>query len=170
MSSKNVEIDVYLGKSFSMSDMEQVVGEVFPGEKTIIQEIELFGDMAAITIPDTRSDEELNSKVEELNTKINEKFEAVSWNLFENQINGGLKETCECTVNGVPYSSLNDGHKIIAGLDIIKSMSRLHNVSAPIFIDNAESINEYNIPDTGAQMIFLRVTDDKSLVIEGVNV
>ncbi len=75
MYSKNVEIDVYLGKSFSMSDMEQVVGEVFPGEKTIIQEIELFGDMAAITIPDTRSDEELNSKVEELNTKINEKFE-----------------------------------------------------------------------------------------------
>ena len=75
MYSKNVEIDVYLGKSFSMSDMEQVVSEVFPGEQTIIQEIELFGDMAAITIPDTRSDEELNSKVEELNTKINEKFE-----------------------------------------------------------------------------------------------
>ena len=55
MYSKNVEIDVYLGICFSMSDMEQVVGEVFPGEKTIIQEIELFGDMAAITIPDTRS-------------------------------------------------------------------------------------------------------------------
>ena len=112
----------------------------------------------------------IRAKMQMISQKINEKFEVVSWNLFENQINGGLKETCECTVNGVPYSSLNDGHKIIAGLDIIKSMSRLHNVSAPIFIDNAESINEYNIPDTGAQMIFLRVTDDKSLVIEGVNV
>lgn len=112
----------------------------------------------------------IRAKMQMISQKINEKFEVVSWKLFENQINGGLKETCECTVNGVPYSSLNDGHKIVAGLDIIKSMSKLHNVSAPIFIDNAESINEYNIPDTGAQMIFLRVTDDKSLVIEGVNV
>ena len=112
----------------------------------------------------------IRAKMQMISQKINEKFEVVSWKLFENQINGGLKETCECTVNGVPYSSLNDGHKIVAGLDIIKSMSNLHNVSAPIFIDNAESINEYNIPDTGAQMIFLRVTDDKSLVIEGADV
>lgn len=112
----------------------------------------------------------IRAKMQMISQKINEKFEIVSWKLFENQINGGLKETCECTVNGVPYSSLNDGHKIVAGLDIIKSMSNLHNVSAPIFIDNAESINEYNIPDTGAQMIFLRVTDDKSLVIEGADV
>lgn len=75
MYSKNVEIDVLLGKTFSMADMEQIVSEVFPNEKTIIQEVELFGDMVSITIPDTRNDEELNSKVEELNTKINEKFE-----------------------------------------------------------------------------------------------
>ena len=112
----------------------------------------------------------IRAKMQMISQKINEKFEIVSWKLFENQINGGLKETCECTVNGIPYSSLNDGHKIVAGLDIIRSMSKLHNVSAPIFIDNAESINEYNIPDTGAQMIFLRVTDDKSLVIEGADV
>lgn len=73
--SKNVEIDVFLGKSFSMDDMQQIVSEVFPGEKTIIQEVELFEDMVAITIPDTRNEEDLQSKVEELNNKINEKFE-----------------------------------------------------------------------------------------------
>lgn len=74
MYSKNTEIDVFIGKSFSIADIEQVVREVFPEEKTIIQEIELFEDMVSITIPDTRNDEELNKKVEELNTKINEKF------------------------------------------------------------------------------------------------
>ena len=73
--SKNVEIDVFLGKSFSMDDMQQIVSEVFPGEKTIIQEVELFEDMVAITIPDTRNEEDLQNKVEELNNKINEKFE-----------------------------------------------------------------------------------------------
>lgn len=73
--SKNVEIDVYLGKTFNMNDMENLVNEVFPDEKNIIQQIEVFGDMVAITIPDTRTEEELDRKVEELTAKINEKYE-----------------------------------------------------------------------------------------------
>ena len=73
--SKNVEIDVYLGKTFNMNDMENLVNEVFPDEKNIIQQIEVFGDMVAITIPDTRTEEELDSKVEELTAKINVKYE-----------------------------------------------------------------------------------------------
>lgn len=73
--SKNVEIDVYLGKTFNMNDMQNLVNEVFPDEKNIIQQIEVFGDMVAITIPDTRTEEELDSKVEELTAKINEKYE-----------------------------------------------------------------------------------------------
>ena len=73
--SKNVEIDVYLGKTFNMNDMENLVNEVFPDEKNIIQQIEVFGDMVAITIPDTRTEEELDSKVEKKKKKINEKYE-----------------------------------------------------------------------------------------------
>ena len=73
--SKNVEIDVYIGKVIDEKDIQTIVDEVFPGERNIVQEIELFEDMVSITIPDTRTEEELNSKVEELNTKINEKYE-----------------------------------------------------------------------------------------------
>ena len=73
--SKNVEIDVYLGKTFNMNDMENLVNEVFPDEKNIIQQIEVFGDMVAITIPDTRTEEELDSKVEELTEKKKKKYE-----------------------------------------------------------------------------------------------
>ena len=95
-------------------------------------------------------------------------FEIVSFKLFAEQINGGLKETCECTVNGVPLSSLNNGHRIVAGLDIIHSLSNLYGVSCPIFVDNAESINDFNVPEMDAQMIYLTVTDDKELkVMEG---
>ena len=86
--------------------------------------------------------------------------------MFSDQINGGLKETCECTVNGVPYSSLNNGHRIIAGLDIIRSLSELYGVSAPVFADNSESINKYNFPDMDTQIIHLIVTDDKELTVE----
>ena len=73
--SKNVELDIYLGKSFEIKDIQNIVNEVFPKERAIIQEIELFGDTVSITLEDNRTEEELNSKIEELNKKINEKYE-----------------------------------------------------------------------------------------------
>ena len=76
------------------------------------------------------------------------------------------RRTCECTVNGVPLSSLNNGHRIIAGLDIIQSLSNLYEVSCPVFIDNSEAVNEVNFPEMNAQTIHLAVTDDKELKIE----
>lgn len=73
--SKNVELDIYLGESFEMKDIRNIVSEVFPKERVIIQEIELFEDTVSITLKDNRTEEELNSKIEELNQKINEKYE-----------------------------------------------------------------------------------------------
>lgn len=105
-------------------------------------------------------------KMNLISQNINDKFRVVTWKLFENQVNGGMKETCECMVNGVPYKDLNNGHKIIAGLDIIRTISELYGVSAPIFTDNAESINDFNIPEMDAQMILLKVSDDKELRME----
>lgn len=105
-------------------------------------------------------------KMDQISNAINDKFQIVSFRLFEDQINGGLKETCECTVNGVPFSSLNNGHRVIAGLDIIRSLSELYGVSAPVFIDNSEAVNTENFPEMDAQMIHLVVTDDKELKVE----
>lgn len=73
--SKNVQIDVYIGKIVDIKDIESIAREVFSGERIIVQEIELFQDMVSITISDNRTEEELNTKIEELNTKINEKYE-----------------------------------------------------------------------------------------------
>lgn len=73
--SKNVEIDIYVGKTINIKDIEDIVHEVFPGERDLVQEIELFQDMVSITVADNRSNEELNTKIDELNTKINEKYD-----------------------------------------------------------------------------------------------
>lgn len=108
----------------------------------------------------------IRAKMNMISEKINEKFKVVRFSLFDIQINGGLKETCECTVNGVPYSSLNNGHRIIAGLDIIRSLSELYGVSAPVFTDNSEAISTGNFPDMDTQIIHLIVTDDKELTVE----
>lgn len=108
----------------------------------------------------------IRAKMDRISTAINDKFQIVSFRLFEDQINGGLKETCECTVDGVPFSSLNNGHRIVAGLDIIRSLSDLYGISCPVFIDNSESVNEENFPAMEAQMIHLVVTDDTELRVE----
>lgn len=107
----------------------------------------------------------IRAKMDKISESINDKFSTVSWLLFRNQINGGMTETCECTVNGVPFGSLNNGHKIIAGLDIISSLSALYGVSAPIFIDNAEALNDFNIPSMDCQMVLLKVSDDEELKV-----
>lgn len=113
-------------------------------------------------------EEFIRFKLNKVSESINSHFKTVNFKLFEMQLNGGMKDCCECTVNGVPYSTLNSGHRIVAGLDIIQSLSELYGVSVPIFVDNAESLNEFNVPDMDTQLILLTVSEDKQLKVEGV--
>lgn len=113
-------------------------------------------------------EEFIRFKLNKVSESINSHFKTVNFKLFEMQLNGGMKDCCECTVNGVPYSTLNSGHRIVAGLDIIRSLSELYGVSVPIFVDNAESLNEFNVPDMDTQLILLSVSADKQLKVDGV--
>lgn len=104
-------------------------------------------------------------KMDMLADGINSKFGIVSFKLFEIQINGGMKDTCEMMVDGVPYSSLNSAAKIQAGLDVIAALSKLYDVSVPVWLDNRESVSE--IPEIEGQVINLFVSaDDKELRVE----
>lgn len=102
--------------------------------------------------------------VDLVSDKINDSFDMVKFKLFENQINGGITETCEATFKGVPYSDLNNAAKINAGLDVINSLSEKLDLKVPIFIDNAESVNELIKTDT--QLVRLVVSKDKELKID----
>ena len=113
-------------------------------------------------------EEFIRFKLNKVSESINSHFKTVNFKLFEMQLNGGMKDCCECTVNGVPYSTLNSGHRIVAGLDIIRSLSELYGVSVPIFVDNAESLNEFNVPDMYAQLILLSVSEDEQLKVEAM--
>ena len=108
----------------------------------------------------------IKAKMNEISIEINSKFDGVTWRLFKQNINGSIEEECSCCVNGVPYSDVNNGHKIVAGLQIIKTLSNLYDLHAPIFTDNAEAVNSFNLPEMACQMILLSVSDDKELVIE----
>lgn len=104
-------------------------------------------------------------KLSLMEEKINSLFSLVKWKMYRPLINGGEEEICECTVGGVPYSSLNTASRINAGLDIINTFSRLYNVYAPIFIDGRESVTEIIPVDT--QVISLIVSPEhKQLTIQ----
>lgn len=135
-----------------LQDEKKVIGQKVANQEQIIYLLEEF----------------IRFKLKKISESINSHFDTVNFKLFEMQLNGGMRDCCECTVNGVPYSTLNSGHRIVAGLDIIRSLSELYGVSVPIFVDNAESLNEFNVPDMDAQLILLSVSEDKQLKVEGV--
>ncbi len=109
-------------------------------------------------------DQYIITKAELLEDKLNSKFKAVKFKLFDIQVNGGINETFVTTVNGVPFEDLNNAMKINAGLDIINTLTDYYNFKAPIFIDNRESVNE--IIDVKSQVINLIVNSSKKLIVE----
>lgn len=110
----------------------------------------------------------VRAKMEHISGMIEEKFGGVSFKLFDAQINGGMKETCEISYNGIPYSELNNGHRIVAGLLVINALQDAFGISVPVWIDNAESVNEFNLPAMRNQMILLKVSENRGLtVLEG---
>ncbi len=102
------------------------------------------------------------TKVSMLDDKINSKFDLVQFRMFRDQVNGGLQEVCDITVNNVPYGSLNTGARVAAGLDIIRTFSNHYNFHPVIFVDGCESVTR--LPEMDTQVIRLVVSEsDKNL-------
>jgi exonuclease SbcC len=101
-------------------------------------------------------------KIELLEKKINKLFKMVRFKMFDKQVNGALNPTCEATINGVPYSDANTASKINAGIDIINTLCKTYNITAPIFIDGRESV--VKLLDSESQIINLIVDADKNQI------
>ena len=111
-------------------------------------------------------EEYVRTKVSLLTETINSQFRIVKFKLFDTAINGGLIECCEPTVGGANYSTgLNNAARINAGLDIINALMNHYDLHLPLFVDNAESVNELIEVDT--QVITLSVSQDKKLTVKG---
>lgn len=70
MYSNHKSIDVNLQKQFENEDVYKIAKEVFENQKVKVQKVELYEDMVSIIVKDA-TDEQL----ENLNTKLNEKYE-----------------------------------------------------------------------------------------------
>lgn len=109
------------------------------------------------------------SKNQKLSAEINKHFGTVQWQLFEVNKSGGYKSVCIPTVDGKSILSTmsNKGNQIIGKVDICNSIQKINNLSAPVFLDDSESLDVSNkervSKSVGCQLIMLEVTDSNKL-------
>lgn len=111
------------------------------------------------------------AKVDMLDDRINSRFSSLRFRLFDEQINGGIKDCCEVLIPSsdgtlVPYATANNAAKINAGLEIIHTLASAWNIWIPVMVDNAEAVTHLTeYPDM--QIIRLVVSEnDKHLRME----
>ena len=111
------------------------------------------------------------SKVQMLDKRINSRFRTLRFRLFDEQINGGIKDCCEVLIPSadgtlVPYQAANNAAKINAGLEIIHTLAIAWDIWIPVMVDNAEAVTHLTeYPDM--QIIRLVVSEkDKKLRME----
>lgn len=137
-----------------------------------IAEFEAEGKKLAQLIADVEREEYTTAqlsirKIEECEKRINGIFKHVTFKLFDYTIEDKDKENpiecCVPLIDGVPFTVANTAKQVNAGIEIINALSRFYGVSAPIFIDNRESVQ--SLIDTDSQIINLVVSSDKELTI-----
>lgn len=144
-------INSELGVKATINQQRKRIQELQDSEKALLQERATAQQKLATA---ERLTKERMTAVED---KVNKLFTLVRFQMFEpTATTGDEKPGCTCWVGEAKYGDKNKAGKVNAGLDIINAFCRYHGVRAPIFIDNAESVNEF-IP-TESQLVLLKVS------------
>lgn len=154
------EVNTKLSNQGLNAELDEKIKKYMDEEKELGKEFEIQQEKLYLC------DEYIKTYTHLVSDKINDLFTKVEFKLFDTQINGGVIETAEATYKGVPYGSLNSAAQINAGLDVINSLSKHYEKEIPIFVDNAESVNE--LVETQSQLITLSVSKYKSLRVENL--
>ena len=108
-------------------------------------------------------------KNELLQADVNKYLNFATAKLFRPLLNGDTEEYCDFVYNGEAYArNLNHGARMLTEVDICRAFQKVGNVNFPIIIDDTESVDDWRIPQIDNQLIMLKHTQDKELVIEEV--
>lgn len=108
-------------------------------------------------------------KNELLQADVNKYLEFATAKLFRPLLNGDTEECCDFVYNGEAYArNLNHGARMLVEVDVCRAFQKVVGVNFPIIIDDTESIDDWRIPQIDNQLILLKHTQDKELVIEAV--
>lgn len=100
--------------------------------------------------------------------KLKDYFSVVEWQLQDAGKNGERTNTCVPTVGGMSIltTASNKSNRIMGKIDVCLGLQKLLDVNAPIWIDDAESLDAENVDKVknladGRQIIMVRVTDSE---------
>lgn len=106
-------------------------------------------------------------KNELLQADVNKYLNFATAKLFRPLLNGDTEECCDFVYNGEAYArNLNHGARVLVEVDVCRAFQKVANVNFPIIIDDTESVDDWRIPQIENQLILLKHTQDKELVIE----
>lgn len=104
------------------------------------------------------------SYIRRLEESINDLFSGgITFRMYDFTLDGNPVETCTPLVDGTPYQTINTARRINAGIQIANCISRAYDISVPMWVDGAESVNSVHMAK--GQAIILRVSDSPELMI-----
>lgn len=134
---KRAALETELNKYALNADIQKRVIELENQQQKLAAEKNLLDETSFLI------DEFVKAKVDMLEESINSHFEYARFKMFNVLVNGNIEECCETTYKGVPYRSMNNAARMNVGLDIINALTKFYNVTAPVFIDNAEAVTDF---------------------------
>lgn len=137
LKSKKLALETELNKFIMASDIDTRIAELETQQRKLAEEKNLLDETSFLI------DEFVKTKVDLLEQSINSHFEYARFKMFNVLVNGNIEECCETTYKGVPYRSMNNAARMNVGLDIINALTKFYNVTAPVFIDNAEAVTDF---------------------------
>lgn len=137
LKSKKLALETELNKFKMTADIDTRIAELEAQRQKLAEEKNLLDETSFLI------DEFVKTKVDLLEHSINSHFEYARFKMFNVLVNGNIEECCETTYKGVPYRSMNNAARMNVGLDIINALTKFYNVTAPVFIDNAEAVTDF---------------------------
>ena len=157
-------VNLRMAKAQSSEDSRKRVGELRQELKNTAEEMEYIEQGIHLC------EEFVRTKARMVTDSINGHFEFIRFRLFRDQINGGLREVCEPTIQNkagewVEYRSANYAAQTNAKLDIVTTLMRHYGVHLPILMDQGESVTSPLAVDE--QLIrFIVSAEDKDIRVE----
>ena len=112
-----------------------------------------------------RAEEYERLLAEGVTDSVNAKFPAnMKWVFSEAQVNGGINDVAELYVDGVNIKDVNYAKKLVSKLAVTVALQDAFGVALPIFVDNAESVNDF--PEyPNRQVIALAVSGQEKITL-----
>ena len=114
------------------------------------------------------AEEYRQAKADLLSQKINGLLQHTRIEMFELQKNGEMKPSCTITnKDGVKLTTMNMASKLLCEVELSRMFCNLLGVDMPCFIDECSVFDSEHLPKIeGAQMIYMKCSDDTSLKVQ----